>query len=278
MVPGVADSTISDNIVPTSGMRACTAVVTEIAYHSKSTINGDVSFLSRAEWEQELGVLLHDLVDEEGKVKRTTDLKSDAGVAWSKVHAVYPNVEIERLVKMQVQDILNLDKSELRSFGSYMRRNNTFSIDIVAILGTTKKIVAKTSKDFGKEIAKYIDSKDQKRGDKKDKKKDKAKEPSLMDKVRKAAGQSVTARRDGPKGEEAAYWPLIRQVTVRCPSKALSTGAILVDLPGVADANAARNNIAKDYMKKANCIWILAPITRAVDDKTARGTFQVALS
>lgn len=40
---------------------------------------------------------------------------------------------------------------------------------------------------------------------------------------------------------------------------------------GVADANAARNNIAKDYMKKCNCIWILAPITRAVDDKTARG-------
>lgn len=42
-------------------------------------------------------------------------------------------------------------------------------------------------------------------------------------------------------------------------------------LTGVADANAARNNIAKDYMKKCNCIWILAPITRAVDDKTARG-------
>ena len=41
---------------------------------------------------------------------------------------------------------------------------------------------------------------------------------------------------------------------------------------GVADANAARNNIAKDYMKKCNCIWILAPITRAVDDKTARGS------
>lgn len=43
-------------------------------------------------------------------------------------------------------------------------------------------------------------------------------------------------------------------------------------LLGVADANAARNNVAKDYMKKANCVWILAPITRAVDDKTARGS------
>lgn len=46
---------------------------------------------------------------------------------------------------------------------------------------------------------------------------------------------------------------------------------------GVADANAARNNIAKDYMKKCNCIWILAPITRAVDDKTARGIIIIFL-
>ncbi|KAF6762688.1 hypothetical protein DFP72DRAFT_876603 [Ephemerocybe angulata] len=248
----ILNAVLDDNIVPTSGMRACTAVVTEIAYHNKSTINGEVAFLSEAEWRQELGVLLHDLVDEDGTIKRTTDLKSDAGVAWSKVHAVYPNTDIEKLVTLSVDEILNLDR------------------DVAQILGTTKKIVAKDSKTFGKEIAKYIDSKDQKRGEKKDKKKDAPKEKSLMDKVRQAAGQSVTAKKGPPKGDEPALWPLIRQVTVRCPAKALSTGAILVDLPGVADANAARNNIAKDYMKKANCIWILAPITRAVDDKTAR--------
>ena len=40
---------------------------------------------------------------------------------------------------------------------------------------------------------------------------------------------------------------------------------------GVADANIARSNIAKAYMAKCDCIWIVAPITRAVDDKTARG-------
>lgn len=50
---------------------------------------------------------------------------------------------------------------------------------------------------------------------------------------------------------------------------------VLIPYVGVADANAARNNIAKDYMKKCNCIWILAPITRAVDDKTARGAAHI---
>jgi hypothetical protein len=117
-------------------------------------------------------------------------------------------------------------------------------------LGTTKKIVAQDSKIFAQEIAKYIDSKDQKRGKGKEKE---------------------TRKKDEREKDAAALWPLIRQVNVRCPSAALSTGAILVDLPGVADANAARNSIAKNYMKKCDCIWILAPITRAVDDKTARG-------
>lgn len=93
-----------DNIVPTSGMRgmmfnmgvlivyssslACTAVVTEISYHKKSTIDADISFLSENEWRQELTVLLHDIVDEDGNVKRVTDLKSDAGVAWQKVRTL----------------------------------------------------------------------------------------------------------------------------------------------------------------------------------------------
>ena len=67
---------------------ACTAVVTEISYHKKKTIEADVSFLSEAEWREELSVLLDDLVDEEGNVKRSTDLRSDAGVAWQKVRSI----------------------------------------------------------------------------------------------------------------------------------------------------------------------------------------------
>lgn len=65
---------------------ACTAVVTEIGWHNKKTIDADVAFLSEAEWRQELAVLLDDLVDEDGNLKRSTDMRSDAGVAWSKVN------------------------------------------------------------------------------------------------------------------------------------------------------------------------------------------------
>ncbi|KAJ8590321.1 hypothetical protein M405DRAFT_897528 [Rhizopogon salebrosus TDB-379] len=243
----ILNAILDDNIVPTSGMRACTAVVTEIAYHVAPTIDADVSFLSEAEWRQELAVLLDDLVDEDGNLKRTTDLRSDAGVAWHKVHAVYPSISQEQLVHMTVDQILARDKKISRT------------------LGTTKEISAKNSTIFSQEISKYIDSKDQKRGNKKDKNKTKASDKSLISKFAKGGDKGTKKKDNGP-----ALWPLIRQVNVRCNAKALSTGAILVDLPGVADANAARNSIAKDYMKKCDCIWILAPITRAVDDKTAR--------
>ena len=70
--------------------------------------------------------------------------------------------------------------------------------------------------------------------------------------------------------EGGALWPLIREVHIRCHADALSSGAVLVDLPGIADANAARNNVAAGYMKEAHRIWIVAPITRAVDDGTAQ--------
>ncbi|KAK3390255.1 hypothetical protein B0H63DRAFT_519487 [Podospora didyma] len=51
---------------------------------------------------------------------------------------------------------------------------------------------------------------------------------------------------------------------------ALSTGACLVDLPGVQDSNAARAAVASNYMKACTGLWIVAPITRGVDDKTAK--------
>lgn len=44
-----------------------------------------MSFLSEAEWKAELEVLLQDLVDEDGNIRRSTDLKSEAGIAWQKV-------------------------------------------------------------------------------------------------------------------------------------------------------------------------------------------------
>jgi hypothetical protein len=109
--------------------------------------------------------------------------------------------------------------------------------------------VARDSKVFAKEIGKYIDSKDQKRGSKKDKDKEKAKSkgPSLMDKARSAAGllnrnlATGTSKKTNDI-DAPAFWPLIRQVNVRCHAEALSTGAVLVDLPGALHFTLPSNN------------------------------------
>lgn len=84
---------------------------------------------------------------------------------------------------------------------------------IDGILGTTRKVVAHNSKEFGKEIAKYIDSKDQRRGSDKGKKKDGANDKNkssssssapkaggtLMDLVRKKANAQASVYSSGAK-------------------------------------------------------------------------------
>lgn len=63
---------------------ACTSVVTEIRYHEESMIVAEVQFLTRAEWKEELEILLNDLVDENGKCKSLSDLSDVSEVAWYK--------------------------------------------------------------------------------------------------------------------------------------------------------------------------------------------------
>ena len=60
-------------------------------------------------------MLVDDLIDEDGNVKRSTDLRSDAGVAWSKVHAVYPSITQDQLVRLSIDQIIARDPSERRS-------------------------------------------------------------------------------------------------------------------------------------------------------------------
>ncbi|KAI4193685.1 MAG: hypothetical protein LQ350_008202 [Teloschistes chrysophthalmus] len=69
---------------------------------------------------------------------------------------------------------------------------------------------------------------------------------------------------------ERQLWPFIEVVRICIRSPALSTGATLVDLPGLADANAGRAKIAQNYVQHATKIWIVAPMIRAVDDGIAR--------
>ncbi|KAK9402802.1 nuclear GTPase SLIP-GC [Crotalus adamanteus] len=200
-------------MLPTSAMRACTAVVVEISRAAGgSPYEADVEFLSREEWNKELEALLEDMKDKAGILKkRCPDRKTEAGAAYSRVKAVYGRVD-------------ELEKLEDRQ-------------GVTQHLGTVKRICAETAADFHMKIEKFIDSR--------------------TDNLREMKG-----------GE---FWPIVKCVRIRvAKAEVLRTGAVLVDLPGIRDSNAARDTVAREYLKDCNAVWVTASITRAVDDKTAR--------
>jgi hypothetical protein len=113
---------------------------------------------------------------------------------------------------------------------------------VLSVLDTTKRINNARPDDFYTQLQHYVDSKEKMTG-----KKDQKKPP--------------------PSTE---FWPLIKVVKIYTRAPALSTGAVIVDLPGVHDSNAARAAVADRYIKQCTGLWIVAPITRAVDDKAAK--------
>ncbi|CAC5357403.1 unnamed protein product [Mytilus coruscus] len=104
---------------------------------------------------------------------------------------------------------------------------------VTRCLGKTETIKSSSSSSFRDEIDKYIENTSSKTG-----------------------GQ---------------YWPIIKSVTIRIPQCSVcSNGCTLVDLPGVRDSNAARDRIAKDYLKNCSVILVVAEVHRASTSKTAK--------
>lgn len=207
--------------MPTSGIRACTASATEISYNYSDDPNelyrAEVEFISADEWSHELKNLLEDLIDGNGNISQDCyNPDTEAGLAYSKIKAVYPHLKKEGIVR-RANDSAGLAREPLVS----------------AVLGSIKRLRATSSQDLYEDLQKYIDSKEK-------------------------------------KSSEMEYWPLIKVVRIYCKASALSTGTILVDLPGVQDSNAARAAVAENYIKMCNGLWITAGIDRAISNKAAQ--------
>ena len=214
-----------ERLVPTNCMRACTAVVTEISYnYEEEPYRAQIEFISLTDWEKELKVLFQDLFDGNGQVSREcANEETDAGIAYAKIKAVYPQKTKEDIANSSIDTMLR---------------------EVSHVLGTSRDIKETESLQFYRKLQHFVDSKEKSTGLKdKDKKKER---------------------------KELEFWPLIRVVRIHVKSPALATGAVIVDLPGVHDANAARAAVAEGYMKQCTGLWIVAPINRAVDDKAAK--------
>jgi len=95
-------------LLPTSGVRACTAVVVRVSENTSSDLyEADIEFLQEQEWMSELKLLLKELtIRKTGLVQtKQPDPDSEAIVAWNKIRAVYgsfsKHVTLEHLTKQR---------------------------------------------------------------------------------------------------------------------------------------------------------------------------------
>ena len=257
------------SVLPTSGSRGCTATVVELRYNAGLNVanendtkvdvyKGEIEFITCGEWLAELKILVDECSNQTGQVyAREPDPQSggEAAAAWSKIDQVYGRGTMSRYKGDPSERVLIRLSNDFRvkqlltpSDGSSHLHNvipvqegevMSGSSSATALLGNfeemstrMKRLKKKWAMAFRSKINSYV--------------------------YRKG------------NGSEPQTWPLIRKVVLYGPWSCLSSGACLVDLPGVRDANAARAKVSQDYLQNCNKIWIVAPIKRAVDDGTAK--------
>jgi GTPase SAR1 family protein len=63
---------------------------------------------------------------------------------------------------------------------------------------------------------------------------------------------------------DSPVWPLVKQVTISGPYKALEGGIELVDLPGTNDLNEARVDVTRDYIRNTPFVWLVFSMKRGI--------------
>ncbi|KDN64450.1 hypothetical protein CSUB01_00407 [Colletotrichum sublineola] len=224
-----------ERIVPTNCMRACTAVITEISWNQSEDpakkYRAEIEFITQAEWTTEVISLRRDILDPNGRISPDVrNAESDAGIAYAVLKTVYP--------EHTDAEFRDTDPAVLASFER-----------VQEVIGTTQVVEEAECDSFYSKIQSFVDSQE-KRG--------------------QNGLETANTANATPQKQSMAFWPLIKVVRVFLKSDVVSTGVVLVDLPGGHDSNATRAAVAEKYVKECSRLWIVAPINRAVDDKTAR--------
>lgn len=200
-------------------MRASTSVAVELSWNEseapKEAYRAEVEFCTAEEWATEFDIIRNDIQSRPEGEKLAAGFISDSGVGVAKLKAVYPGTQITELLEMTKEDTL-VDEH------------------LSNILGKTKSISNASSKEFHKNINKFIDS---------------------SNKSAKAA--------------KIEYWPLVKLVRIYVKAEILRHGLVLVDLPGLGDSNSGRTRVAEKYVASLKYMWVVADINRAVDEGIA---------
>jgi hypothetical protein len=135
-----------ERFLPTNGVRACTAAVTEVAWNTSNDpqkfYRAEVEFISGQDWQHELAILLGDLMGADRELSRDyLNEETEAGVAYAKLKAVYP------------------DRTRTKEMVTNCRAQELLEVpEVQKLLGKTKKISAPDAETFRGELQAYLDS------------------------------------------------------------------------------------------------------------------------
>ncbi|KAJ4302862.1 hypothetical protein N0V90_001753 [Kalmusia sp. IMI 367209] len=76
--------------------------------------------------------------------------------------------------------------------------------------------------------------------------------------------------------EQTCPWPFLRKLKVYLKAYILSKGLIVADLPGLRDANTARQYITERYILQCHQILAVTSIERAITNQSVQDVFQLA--
>lgn len=124
-------------------------MITEISYNykddPKQPYRAEVEFIPIDDWAAELDILFEELVSGNQLCSTYRDSSTEAGIAYAKIRAVYPDLTHEMLVRST-------------------RRQLEGRQAVRDLLGTTKSMSFKTAKELYATLQKYLDSTEKKSG------------------------------------------------------------------------------------------------------------------
>jgi hypothetical protein len=251
-------------VLPTSGCRGCTATVVELAFNEDllfadrghhsldsaaaeaSVYKAEIEFIDLDAWLDELKVLLDECCGEDGRVleRRPRDKRNKISFrAFQKIDAVYGKGTMEGVKSKKSRHAFRKLSKDPRILERLARPE---SIEEGRLLRGSTHEFFRPTEDLSPSMRSL--------------------RRTWAEALRSRIDRFVynTGNEDGPQ-----MWPLIHKVHIKGPWSVLSSGACLVDLPGLQDSNSVRAKVADEYLKNCDHILVVAKIQRAVSDGAA---------
>ncbi|KAI0481588.1 hypothetical protein F4859DRAFT_512731 [Xylaria cf. heliscus] len=219
-----------DKLVPTNCFRACTAVVTEISFNFSD--NPDHRYTAEVEF-----------ISVEDWDRELEYLFHDLSASSGEVSNHGQLEDDAGIAWAKIKAVY--PKLTKQMLGQTNAKALAADPAVKSLLGTTTVVRKPTAKELYEGIQRYVDSK-------------------------KKMSFATLDNEENNSERKLELWPLIKVVRIYTKADVLSSGAVIVDLPGVKDSNAARAAVAGKYIEKCNGLWVVSMITRAVDDQAAQ--------